>query len=130
MNKHVVIVIGAGLAFGCSPKEPVHENPGPPVDVQPPTQNPPPTNPPPALPAWDDVLSTHPEGATNPPHPILIVSPDGARCFKQFVGGMIQGPPDHVQACGADECGTEITCPQPRAMELLAASKAGETAPK
>lgn len=133
MNKRAIVVLGAGLAFGCQPKEPPPAPPpaepvGQPV---PPPRNPPPTNPPPVdLPTWDDVKSTHPEGATNPPHPILIVSPDGARCFKQFVGGMIPGPPDHVQACGEDECGTEITCPQPRASELLAASKASETAPK
>ncbi len=129
MNKRVVIVIGAGLTFGCTPKDTVLYNPGPPVEMMP-EETPPPTNPPPALPTWDDVKSTHPEGATNPPHPILIVSPEGARCFKQYVGGMIQGPPDHVQACGADECGTEIQCPQPRAADLLAASKGDAPAPK
>ena len=125
MNKRAVIVIGAGLAFGCHPKEPIHENPGPPVEA-PPTHNPPPTEnpPPPMLPSWDDVKSTHPEGATNPPHPILVVTPDGAHCFKQFVGGMSQGPPDHVQACGPDECGTEIVCPEPQRTDVLAAKPA------
>jgi hypothetical protein len=119
MNKHVVVVLGAGLAFGCNPKESPTYNPPMPPEVPDDVT----VNPPPSLPTWDDVKTTHPEGATNPPHPILIVTPDGARCFKKFVGGLSEGPPDHVEACATDVCGTEITCPQPRASELLDASR-------
>ena len=85
MNKHVVIVIGAGLAFGCNPKEPPTTNPPPDIIDHPePPRNDKelPPNPPPAseqitpsqrvLPTWDDVKSTHPEGATNPPHMFII----------------------------------------------------------
>jgi hypothetical protein len=80
------------------------------------------------LPSWDDVLSGHPPNATNPPSPVLVVDPGGA-CFKKWAGGMIQAPPDHVEACAgaadvADRCGVAIECPQPRAQALLDAYRA------
>lgn len=84
-----------------------------------------PTDPPaPSLPSWDDVPSGHPPGATNPPSPQLLVTPDG-RCFKRWVSPMLPAAARRdqlVPACpGADpllaDCGTEIGCPE-RAADL------------
>jgi len=110
------------------PEPPIHRNPPPaqvdPVDEVEATDNPPGPEP---LPTWDEVKSGHPEGATNPPRPVLIVTPDGD-CHKSFVSPMIRPPPgkpfgDRVQACEYDECGTPVQCP-PKAAELLAAHEA------
>lgn len=73
------------------------------------------------LPTWDEVESGHPEGATNPPIPELVVTPDG-QCFKQWRGAMIRPEPgelrgDRVEDCGSD-CGVPIQCPD-KAKELL-----------
>lgn len=115
MNKRMIVsVVGLGLSLsGCSagkadPEEMSH-------------------NPPAPLPTWDEVKSSHPEGATNPPSPVLLVSPDGLSCYKQWVGGMVPVTPetgDRVGTCAPEGCGTPIECPQPRAQELLDAAKA------
>jgi hypothetical protein len=73
------------------------------------------------MPTWDEVPSPHPEGATNPPSPVLIVTPE-RRCYKRWVSPFLPAEKhqDRVEACG-DSCGgTEIQCP-PEADELLAA---------
>jgi len=69
------------------------------------------------LPTWDAVASGHPEGATNPPMPMLLVSEDGTRCWKQWNdprrfdpvaakhGGKLVA--DESEAEGA----TEVACP-------------------
>lgn len=76
------------------------------------------------LPKWDDVPSGHPEGATNPPSPYLIVSPNGD-CYKKWEGGMIPGGPDRVETdCSDGKCGTQIQCPDGEAEKLLEAWKA------
>ncbi len=65
------------------------------------------------LPVWDDVPSRHPVGATNPPIPELLVTPDG-RCFKNWHSPMVPGPRGDrvVDSCDDDRCGTEISCPE------------------
>ena len=133
MNKRVFLMVtslGIGLT-ACGDKE----GPGPGQE----TVNPPP--PPPELPdgpelptdadgdvpadgelpTWDEVESGHPEGATNPPIPELVVTPDG-QCFKQWRGAMIPPEPgevwgDRVEDCESD-CGVPIQCPD-KAKELL-----------
>jgi len=78
------------------------------------------------LPTWDEVKSGHPEGATNPPIPELIVTPDG-ECYKDWRAGMLPPAPgepvgDRVQECAEGvDCGTRIQCPQERSAELLKA---------
>ena len=78
------------------------------------------------LPTWNEVVSGHPQGATNPPTPELIVTPDGD-CYKRWVGRMrrpdgVYG--DRVEACpDPDVCGTQIQCP-PEAGPMLEAWKA------
>jgi hypothetical protein len=42
------------------------------------------------LPGWKDIPSGHPEGATNPPAPVLNIMKDGPRCFKTWEGGMMR----------------------------------------
>lgn len=145
---HVVRVLTAGAALtlaasGCAKEEPPAT---PPMPV--PTGNPPVPDiaPPPAppadgqagstdatLPTWESVASGHPEGATNPPRPVLAVTEDG-RCFKEWVGGML--PPDpEVRAIGGrvisgpeDTQGTETRCP-PHAEKVMAAHAARSAPP-
>jgi hypothetical protein len=133
MKKRVVVVVAAGAALtvglaGCSgPKE---EPEAPPIG-NPPAPDPQPVvptaNPPAPLPTWDEVPSGHPEGATNPPYPVLVVTPDKAHCYKQWASPMQPKgamTTDRVDACapaadGSQPCGTEIQCP-PEADEVLA----------
>lgn len=106
----------------------------PPVMTNPPPPPPPITNPPPpnvaeerakeaiatqdaSLPAWDDVPSGHPPGATNPPSPVLIVTPDGT-CYKRWEGGMIPSGGDRVEVVTADGATTAINCPEERATKV------------
>lgn len=112
-------------------------NPPPPEQATPPEAAPNPetdqaassgeTNP---LPEWDAVESGHPEGATNPPMPVLAVTTDG-RCFKEWRGGMLPPDPEvlatggRVIASPSDTEGTEVQCP-PKAKEVLAAAAARE----
>lgn len=70
-------------------------SPAPSAGGSKPSQPPDPSQPKPAppsqpgeLPSWEEVKSSHPEGATNPPHPVLNVAPDRKRCFKTYEGGM------------------------------------------
>jgi len=130
MNKrHIVITLatGAALSLGAcggsaSPPEITHNPPPPPV--QDPPRNPPSPKPPTqpvALPTWDQVPSGHPEGATNPPSPKLIVTPDGD-CYKFWQPAMDSQMVVPVRACD-DDCGTPIQCP-PQAAKLLEDYKA------
>jgi hypothetical protein len=72
-----------------------------------------------ALPTWDQVESGHPQGATNPPRPVLVVNSDASRCWKEWVGGMRPDPNfrriaasgGRVLADGEAPNGTEIVCP-------------------
>lgn len=90
--------------------------------VIPPPMNPPP---PPPLPRWDEVESSHPKGATNPPSPVLEVSVNGDRCWKAWRGGMVRAPLEEaaiggrVILEGQVGSGTEIVCPSPQAEQLL-----------
>lgn len=87
-----------------------------------------PRNPPPPLPTWDEVISPHPEGATNPPSPVLIVRREDRSCHKGWWGGMVPPPPAVLQARGrvaetAAEVGfaTRVVCPPGEPDRLLAA---------
>ena len=94
---------------------PIDAEPAPaPEELEPPMRNPPP---PPPLPKWEEVPSTHPEGATNPRGPVLLMTKDGA-CYKAWVSPMIDAKyhVDRVTECpNPDEvvgdCGTPIECP-------------------
>ncbi len=88
------------------------------ADIPPPTNPPPPIEPQPEpqhLPTWDDVPSGHPEGATNPPIPVLVVTPDG-ECYKRwqspFMGRQGVSFDPHVEDCKGTDigCGTRIQC--------------------
>ena len=133
----VVVPIGLTLA-GCGGTrqdtpvrdavEEITSNPPVPVQVPDPAPAPAPV-PDPSLPAWDDVPSGHPEGATNPPSPVLLVTPSG-ECHKAWVSPFM--PPalrqDRVLECpnpdeAVGDCGPRVQCPE-RAAELLAAWKA------
>src|SRR5690606_19222818 len=75
---------GPGPRTAATPPPPT-ANPPPQVPITDPPL--PPMNPPrqpPPLPSWEEVSSGHPAGATNPPMPVLIVTPD-RRCFKDWV---------------------------------------------
>lgn len=85
-------------------------------------------NPPPPLPEWDAVGSGHPEGATNPPSPVLIVARESGLCYKAWMGGMIPWPPAIAQAGGKVVAtdldvgnATRIHCPPGQPNTLLAA---------
>jgi len=154
MPSSLVFITGLSMTLGCSTHtepvtdpvtepvtEPVPElvptsNP-PPPPLPPPdpvpirTSNPPmpPPMPPAALPTWDDVASSHPEGATNPPAPLLAVSADGERCYKEWRDVRV-APREVLQAGGrvmADgetSNGTEIACPAERRQKVLDANGA------
>ena len=109
-----------------NPPQPEPETNGKPLpEPVPPTYNPPP----PTLPRWDDVPSGHPEGATNPPRPILVVAADTGACFKVWHGGMIPPPADVRAAKGrvvataaeAGERATQVQCPEGQPDTLLKA---------
>jgi len=149
-RRRTVMVVGLTLAAACGgSKVPERTGNPPPPDPVPPEEpveaipeatapddrvkrNPPPPPPDPVvadLPSWDEVKSRHPPGATNPPRPVLIVTPEG-RCYKSWVSPMAPPTPgvprgDRVQACDGD-CGTEVVCPE-RAEALLEAHRAEAT---
>lgn len=89
------------------------------------TVNPPPPQLPDApLPTWESVPSGHPEGATNPPIPVLAVSADGTECFKEWydpraVPEQARAMGGHVLAEGATSEGTAVQCPEDRVQALL-----------
>ncbi|MFK7929398.1 MAG: hypothetical protein AB8H79_14480 [Myxococcota bacterium] len=68
-------------------------------------------------PAFADVKSPHPEGATNPPSPVLLVTPKGD-CYKTWEGGMIPAGPDRVQDVEVNDWTTKVKCPVDRAEPL------------
>lgn len=128
-----ILAAGAALtvaSVACADKQRT-SNP-PPPEVPRPPENPPPPEPAPApstaqsaLPAWDDVESTHPKGATNPPIPVLEVTPDGSRCFKAWQSPMVRDP--KLMAVGGrvvpapdKATGTEVQCEGTRASEVIA----------
>jgi hypothetical protein len=131
MSSPFVRVLGVALVMSaCEKTTPPAEIPVEPTEVPPgPPGGPIPThNPPATLPTWESVISGHPEGATNPPSPVLFVSKAPQACFKVWMGGMIPFPPDISQAAGrvvetpADvEQGTEVQCPAGQPETLLAA---------
>jgi len=142
----IPLVAGAVLTVAtsaCADKDMVATNP--PEPDPPPTMNPPPPEPPeppPAevssLPSWDDVASGHPEGATNPPSPTLLVSEDGTRCWKEWNDPRRKDPAasTHGGKVVADEAAaegaTEIACPD-QAKDVVAswaAASAEEAAPE
>jgi len=69
-------------------------------------------------PAYAEVKSPHPEGATNPPSPVLLVTPDGD-CYKTWEGGMIPAGPDRVQTVEANDWTTQVQCPSERALGVF-----------
>jgi hypothetical protein len=137
------LTLGAGLGGACAGSQPGSPPASEPATNPPPPEPPPPepvaTNPPPpepepdpapapataSLPTWDEVASKHPPGATNPPRPVLLVSPEG-RCFKQWVSPMVRPPAhqDRIEPCDEEgACGTEVVCPAERAAPLLESLK-------
>ncbi len=98
-------------------EEPIHRNPPPPIDE--------PIEPTKTLPRWDEVPSNHPEGATNPPIPVLVVKSEG-ECYKRWTSPFaaragIKMQPHHDPECDKLDlgCGTQIECP-PEAADILA----------
>jgi hypothetical protein len=87
-----------------------------------------------SLPNWDDVPSKHPEGATNPPAPVLNVTRDGSRCFKTFEGGMVRpqgvfnltiGEASYLVRYVDGPQGKQIGCPKDLKAALEARNKKG-----
>ena len=140
---NTIRVVAAGAALSLSAcdrqRQPTGTEPLPPPDNPPaqPGEAPPPPpmgNPPgpqaeQVLPTWESVRSSHPEGATNPPSPLLIVTEDGLTCYKDWRSGM--QPPDPqedryggwVISAPDPNMGTQVICP-PDAAEVLAAWRA------
>ena len=88
------------------------------------TANPPRPVTPESLPAWEDVESGHPEGATNPPIPVLAVNADGSECFKEWydprvVPEQARATGGRVMTEGESSEGTQVECPQERVDALL-----------
>ena len=140
-----VVAAGAALSLSaCDPqRQPTAVEPLPPPD-NPPAQPgeeppavleapPPPVmgNPPgpQTLPTWESVRSGHPEDATNPPSPLLVVTEDGMTCYKAWRSGM--RPPDMMEDryggwvidAPDPNMGTEVICP-PQAAEVVATYRA------
>jgi hypothetical protein len=131
----IALAAGATLSIACSGKkdpDPDVPNKNPPAVDEPAVDEPAVDEPipepsPSGRPSWDDIGSPHPKGASNPPSPVLIVTPNGT-CHKNWEGGMIPAGPDRVQECDGDAlCGTIVVCPE-RAADLLDAYKATEDA--
>lgn len=113
-RKPIVAVLFAGASLAACAKDPtVTQNPPPPDPVPTTTQTSS------GLPSWDSVPSGHPEGATNPPIPVLEVK-DGA-CFKAWYDPRampIEARGTGARKLGPDETssGTQVEC----TAELLA----------
>lgn len=132
MNHQLVVCLAAGSMLtvaGCGSKSPPppRNPPAPeivevPPEVVPDVEVLPPMNPPAMPPRWEDVKSSHPEGATNPPSPVLVVDAATKHCYKRWGGGMTGPTPDEVRAdCSDGSCGTLTLCPDDgRAAALLA----------
>ncbi|MGC6514277.1 MAG: hypothetical protein ACON4N_07280 [Myxococcota bacterium] len=134
----IIRVLGAGAALTlglttaaapmASASGPPDDDDGPPSPVH---HNPP--APPPTadttLPTWDEVTSSHPKGATNPPRPVFEVTADGARCFKHWAPGM-RAPDRQERAYGgrvlkdaSEAKGVEVQCDADRARKVLEAKR-------
>lgn len=111
----VLTLTGLALQAACAKEGP------PPLPGNPPLQTPVTTGNPPiepsvsSLPTWDSVASGHPEGATNPPMPVLAVTPDG-RCFKEWRDPRMMTPElradgGRILTSAAETTGTEVQCP-------------------
>lgn len=125
-----------GTKSEAPPDKPAGHSGRKPADHPMPTANPPP---PPRqeerLPVWGEVESGHPDGATNPPRPVLVVLEDRSRCWKEWHGGM-QPPTEEIMQIGGriisdptDANGTEIQCDMRRVQNMMdrkAAVDAGE----
>ena len=127
MNKRVVVCLAAGswlTVAGCGNKTGVSTDGSAEVDTDV-TMNPPP------IMRWEDVKSRHPEGATNPPHPVLYVNPKTNVCFKKWVGAR-QPVEDAARTdCPVpdDSCGIQVLCPEDGRSEVLIAEwKASQSA--
>ena len=88
------------------------------------TVNPPPPTLPTKLPTWEEAESGHPEGATNPPIPVLAISADGTECFKEWydprtVPEQARATGGRVLTEGESSGGTPVVCPQERVDALL-----------
>lgn len=123
-----VRVVGVTLALSAcqrpalNPPETIHHNP-PPPDLEPTTDA--------ALPTWDAVASGHPEGATNPPRPVLVVSRNPEACFKRWEGSMRPPSPEIMEIDGEvvdtppdASVATRIQCPDGQPAALIAAHDA------
>lgn len=153
MKPFVHVIGSAALLAGCirttttthnppQPPQPPPQPPtgNPPAPVEPPPipeaqQTPPATvpeippiaNPPAPLPTWDEVQSSHPKGATNPPFPVLYIARDTNACFKAWLPSMIP-PPADIRAAGgrvyehAAEVSnaTQVACPEGQPAALMA----------
>ncbi len=76
------------------------------------------------LPTWESVSSDHPEGATNPPIPVLAVTADGTECFKEWydprtVPEQARAMGGYVLDEGSRSGGTLIQCPAEKVKTLL-----------
>ena len=133
----VILVAGVSLSVvGCrAGREEPTTNPPPPETIVPEVLNPGDgpirtTNPPPPqtptslLPAWEDVPSGHPEGATNPPVPVLAISADGTECFKEWydprmVPEIAREHGGRILSEGETSEGTAVQCPRDQVDTLL-----------
>lgn len=132
----IVLISGLSLTLGCARHDAPAPGPaGTPVNDPPPpmrTSNPPPPPLPDAPPAWDDVPSPHPPGATNPPMPVLAVNSDGTSCYKEWYDPRAV-PREALQnggriiADGEEVRGTEIACPADRVQKILDAAGGDDT---
>lgn len=138
-----VLLAGAALTVGVAActKDPGPTHNPPPLPPEPvTTTNPPvPEVPVPvatALPTWDEVQSGHPEGATNPPMPVLEVNEAGDACAKAWFDPRAVPPEARqkggvVLAAGEAPTGTPVQCPADQVAEVLArhAEVEGDTPP-
>ena len=134
-TRPIIAVLAAGASLTMSACSGRVERPTPDPPPPPPPGNPPAPAPEPevaTLPTWDDVVSEHPEGATNPPIPHLYVTAAGD-CYKDWVSPFIAAGPDGKRDrvrtdCDTEPCGTPIVCPEDRAERLISAWQAEQAA--
>lgn len=143
MSRPFVRVLGVALSVAGCHREvpPISQNPPAPVDAPPIAELPadpvaaPPTDA--NLPTWESIRSGHPEGATNPPYPLLVVSKSPPLCFKGWLPGMIK-PDDEVMEISGRVVATPasvgsavpVQCPEGQPDKLLAARAAWDASRK